>query len=357
MPATLAQGVNFTLKILGKDVSASLNPYLKRVRFTSNTEGEADDFSATLVDPDGRFLGDWLPPIGAFIEFQIGYVGAAATPLRKFELDAPEVSYSRDGGSEVTLKAKSVPVSRPMGTKGTKDYEETNLKAIAQSVADDLKLTLKGEVRDIPIKRATRKDETPLEFLRRLSEKYGLILKVQDTTDLVLFDLEKLDGQSPAFTLDLSDMLRFTLKRNSREKYTKCVCTYSDPSTGKTYSGEALASDSGAGTPSGAGQSSTAIPSEDGDTKSAEVLQVRERCESDEQAKEIARAKLRRANADELELSFTLSGDPRCQPGVMVTIQGIGRFSGNYLIQSVTQDGDCSQGYKTQATAEKRTGR
>lgn len=353
MPALL-HDVEISLEISGRDVSESLAPFVKRIEVSTNAESEADSFSCELYDPDGRFLEEWLPPISAKVKFSCRYTNGdrLELPSQSFEIDAPEGRITATQGATLSLKGKSVPVSKPLGTKGTKEYEDTDLAQIATEVATEAGMTIRGEVPERKLKRVTRKDETPLAFLRRLSDKYGLILKVQNADQIVFWDLEKLDAQPPAFTSDVSEFDSVEWRRNSREKYKKAVCTYSDPLTGETYIGEATAGDVGEGTPSGAGQEDAPVPEES--TKTEDVLQIQERCTSNEEAEAIARAKLRRANADELEITLKGMGDPRFQPGVMFGLTGLGQLSGNFLVQESRHNLSDKGGWGFTARAERR---
>ena len=71
-------------------------------------------------------------------------------------------------------------------------------------------------------------------------------------------------------------------------------------------------------------------------------------------AEAIARAKLRRANADELEITLGGMGDPRYQPGVMFGLTGLGTLSGNFLVQESRHNLGDKSGWKFTARAERR---
>lgn len=362
----LAPKIWFKLVMQGKDISEDISALSPRIELSASVEGESDTLDVDLYDPDawlvaGRFLNDWFPPLGAALECSVGYEGGGSLPVTRYELDEPTGTISSTSGETLRLSCKSVPITQPANTKGSKEYEKTTLDKIATDVAKRTGLELKGKVKPVVIDRVSQKDETPLEFLKRISEKHGLIMKVQDAKFIVFWDLEDLDSQPAAFTLDRSELTNATWKRTSTEKYDSAELTYTDPQSGKTFKATVKASEvSGekASEPEGDGDKPEGKKSEapKGEKKTANVLKISEPVASDDEAKRVAREKLRRANANEIEWQIDVIGDPRIQAGVMFELLGVGRLSGNYLIQECRHSVEGKSGWKTNFRCERRYG-
>ncbi|MBD2161373.1 hypothetical protein H6F46_11795 [Limnothrix sp. FACHB-1083] len=361
---SLAPKVWFKLVMQGRDITEDIAALCTRLEVSASVEGESDTLDVDLYDPDawlvaGRFLNDWFPPLGASLECSIGYEGGGSLPVTRYELDEPTGTISATSGESLRLSCKSTPITQPANTKGSKEYEKTTLDKIAADVAKRTGLELKGKVKPVVIDRVSQKDETPLEFLKRISEKHGLIMKVQDAKFIVFWDLEDLDSQPAAFTLNRSELTNATWKRTSTEKYDSAELTYTDPQSGKTFRATVKASEV-SGEKSEPSEGDTAKPDKskppEGEKKTANVLKISEPVGSDDEAKRVAKEKLRRANANEVEWQIDVIGDPRIQAGVMFELLGVGRLSGNYLIQECRHSVEGRSGWKTNFRCERRLG-
>lgn len=203
----LVKPFSYTVLLDGKDATQDLREFGASITYIDNAESEADTIEIAMGDPDGRWRDEWYPDPGMTVEFSVKYDGeegeSGEIPPVQFEIDNPKFS-SRAGGSggkKVRLRGKTVPISLPLNTKGSEEFEEQTLSAIAAKIASDLGLELVGEFEnDISLKRVTREDETPLEFLKRLSEKYGYWFKIESKTKLVFYSKKALDAQEPAFS-------------------------------------------------------------------------------------------------------------------------------------------------------------
>ena len=56
----------------GTDYYDQLAPYLLDLSYTDNCDGEkADDLQFKLADRDRRFINEWMPDIGVFIDVSV----------------------------------------------------------------------------------------------------------------------------------------------------------------------------------------------------------------------------------------------------------------------------------------------
>lgn len=332
----MSKKFQFRLLYNGTDISRDIAAYAGNITFVDNAESEADTLEISLLDTDGRWIDEWYPEKGATLTFSCWYEGeeGAGIPPTEYELDAPQFKMSAggSGGTKINLRAKTVPDSLPLNTKGSEAFEGQTLEQIARKVAGDLGLEFVGEIKPIQLKRITREDETPLEFLKRLAEKYGYWFKIESKSRLVFYAKESLDNQEPAFILDAKECESISWESNRTEKYSGARLSYTDPETSETIEVEVEAEEEG--------------------IETENVLTINEPVDNEFEARIVAAQKLRRANSDGIKLNGDRIGDPRHLAGVAYTQSGIGRDSGKFLIKTVRHRLSFQSGWTTSWQAE-----
>lgn len=73
---------------------------------------------------------------------------------------------------------------------------------------------------------------------------------------------------------------------------------------------------------------------------------MKKRCASLEEAKRLAKAKLRQLNSRKITGDMTVIGTPFLCAGTVIKVVGAGAFSGNYIIEEANHSGG-SSGYTT----------
>lgn len=328
----------FVLEYEGKDISKDVSPYILQITYTDALQGESDDLEINLEDRDSRWKNGWWPQKGDAVRLSIGYVEEALVNCGAFQVDEVELNGPPD---TVSLRALSAGVNESLRTKNTVAYENKSLGDIAAGIAKKhgLKLvgTISAEKKKRKPRRITQRDETDLEFLKRLGAQEGVVFTIKDK-QLVWHDQDELDGAKVVTIIDRTDMMRFAFRTKTDQVYKACQVSYHDPKTKKIIT-----------------HTETAKGVTTGDT-----LKLNERCESKADAIVKAKAALRGKNGKQVEGTVTLPGAPRLAAGANVDITGLGVLDGTYQIvkarHSMTRDG----GYTTEidlstSTAENKS--
>ena len=327
--------------------------------FTDNLEGKADDLKIAIENRDLRWLDTWLPGEGDRGSFQLGYAPDDLIPAVEFEVDEPEWSGTPD---TLRLGGVSVPVTASLREVRSVAYEGVTLQDIAQQIADRHGLTLVGEVPSITFKRVSQKEQTDLEFLKKLAADYGVVFKVESASRLVFFRVESLELTNPVLAIARSPNSgadtaaaatqsgrllypsNYRLRRKAAGTYKAASIRYQDAESGEFI--EYVVDVDGNEVPQ---------PEEEqtGSIGSASTLRIRERVENVEQARIRAIEALKRANRARVNLSISLEGETLLAAGTTFTLVGWRRLDGKYLLEKVTHQLNRSQGYRCSIEAYK----
>jgi phage protein D len=217
-----------------------------------------------------------------------------------------------------------------MRTRNSVGYENQTLPEIAATIASKYSLTVVGadSVPNVSFERVTQRQETDLEFLRRLARIQGYNFTVRGT-QMVFYAISTLEAAASVVTLARSDLLGFLFKSKTHEVFKGGQVSYQSPIA------KALITQSIAGSP--------APPT--GDT-----LKIIQRCENDAQALLKAQSLLHEMNARERTANLTAPGSAVLAAGNVITLSGFGVNDGNYLIEVARHRVTRSTGYITQVS-------
>lgn len=324
------------LEISGRDVTPVVATALVSATYTDNEHGTADDLEVTLEDRAGLWRGSWHPRRGMRLDASIicrdwdGPGRDQALSCGGFELDEIELRGGM-GGDTVSLKGVSAPVSTPIRWEArSRAWEAASLHRVARDIAIEHGLTpvLRGQ--DFLFARLDQREETDLQFLRRLTDASGISLKVADGR-LILFAAGDYDlGPTVAVIRRGSTALaswRVAAKHHGLAK--KARVAFHDPATRQVTEAE--------------------VAPEDAPDVGA-TLEINERVESVAQAVRLGAGKLRQANQQEFEAEFELMGDPRLRAGCAVALEGFGGLDRTYVISTAVHELGRSTGYRTRIT-------
>lgn len=303
----------------GTDITADIAPYLRRFTYNDVLSESSSDLSLELEDIDGNWLQDWYPKKGAVLTATIGYKGEEPLDCGTFELDDFEFSFPP---SIVTLGALATDVKLSLREKRTEAYEEQTLKGIAETLAGRHGLEVSGEIKEIKIERTTQDNQTDLEFLVRIAKEYNYLVKIENGK-LIFWTQEELDKENPLFILDKTQIasLRVTDKRDGI--YKACEISYQ---LGKE-------------------KEELKHTEEDPNIKEGDILKIKEKCETQDQAVEKAKAALKKANSTQIEGTINLEGLPDLLAGINFDLDGFGAFAGKYQVTEVTHTVTKNQGW------------
>lgn len=318
-----------------RDITEDISKDLISLTWCDKASKEADELTIKLHNTHGKWSGDWQPAKGAKLTATIipenwnGEEGRTELPCGTFEIDETTLS---GPPSVVEIKAVSVPItSKARGQARTRAWDNVRLSQIAGDIAGQAGLSLLFDLPNDPLyQREDQLEETDLAFLQGLAEEAGAALKVSHDR-LILFDEKEYEKKSSVVTLDVTDLTRWQLKNKSSKVYASCKVKYHDQETDTDIEHEEEAD----------------LSDLSGEDRNGRTLSLNWRCKSLAEAQEKAKNMLHDANKHEVSGSIDLPGDIRLVSGINVTLTGLGRYSGKFVLDSVTHRVD--KGYTTSA--------
>lgn len=320
----------------GSYAGGDLTWMAEQITYTDYAHGKNDEITIQFEDIAGMWRGPWKPRKGDKVALAIIYENwpeeGQTTTLKCgiFELDEIEASAPPD---VAVIKGISADVTKALKwQKRSHAWENTTLRKIGEDIAKryDMRFFFDGD--DHRFKRVDQKEESDLSFYRRLCERYGFNVKVNNET-LVAFHGEKYDKRPPLLALHRTSKIKsFRLRDKSHEVYRACEARYYDPLKGREYIYTFVPPDA---PPVG------------------EVLKINERLESRADAEKRARSMLRLKNKNEIEGTIILAGDPRFVAGINIYLRDFGGFDGTYFLENVRHTIDRQGGYTTELTVRK----
>jgi hypothetical protein len=368
----------------GKDYYSSLAPYLLTLSYTDNCDGEkADDLQLQLADRDRRFISDWRPDIGAFIDVSIiaerwfsPNAAGISLDCGRFWIDSLDFELP---AHTVSVKATSIPTQAHLKANDeTRGWEKTSLKDIVTQIAGENSMEVDWQADVNPrYNRVEQTEESALSFIKKRANDSKLAIKVH-RNKIVVFDPQKLEQAAPKFCLVYGSTspdvgvafyqlkgAQFSLKVTDSQK--KATVSHLNPETGTNSQG---VFDAGAGggeltSPSRGTLLSGAVdkwnqnvninPEEHGDGDQGEEgdggngggdgslreeQPVSEWNEpSSAGASRRAKAEVRDANKDTETASIEMGiGNPLIAAGQTFTLKGVGQFDGKWFVKTAQHD-------------------
>ncbi len=297
-----------TLQLNDKTLSLKVSLYLT---------GQANDFECEIEDREG----DISPQIeiGREIDFFLWYADSDPVYMGKYTIDYVE----EETPSKLRISGLSSDIiKRKLKTENTRGFENTTLHQIVRRLAQENSLTLKIEGEDQKIERKEQKEETDLMFLNSLAEEYGYNLRIEG--DKLLFvqrDIE--EREAPVYPVD-SVLKKAVVREKAYKTYRKCIVRFYDPVFKELVE----------------------VTVVDEKVKSENVLKKTMRCESAEQARKIAKALLKKANAKRDEIELETMGMPQFRPPVVLKLENQSRrLNGYWMIEQADHEYTKSEGY------------
>ncbi|MBE6012080.1 MAG: hypothetical protein E7234_05935 [Lachnospiraceae bacterium] len=334
----IARRTEIKVSFNGSDITSDISKYLLSMTYTDHEEDKTDDLQLTIDDRENTWLSNWLnlgsDAKGAEISAVIVQKNWDSSGRDKildcgiFELDSIDVS---GPASTISLKCTSLPYTSTVRTeKKTKAWETISLNGIASEIAANNGMQCMFESSDNPFyERKEQIQTSDIVFLQGLCKDAGISLKVTAKA-LVLFNELTYEQKEAVREIKMgsADVINYSFSTNYNDTaYSKCKVSYTNPSTGKTIS-------------------YTYTPRNNEGT--GQVLEINEKVNSREEARQLAMKRLRQKNKSEYKASFSLVGDLDLVAGVTVNISGWGMFDGKYIIETATHS--LTGGYKVSLT-------
>lgn len=244
-----------------------------------------------------------------------------------FEIDSLDCS---GPPGQASIKATSLPhTSTVRNEKKSRAWESVKLSTIANEIAQKNNMKCMFESEYDPY--YTRREQVQISdivFLQGLCKDAGIALKAS-ARFLVLFDAAEYEQKDAVRKIKRGEAditsYRFSASANDA-KYSKCHVIYTNPSNNQTIEYTYTPRDS---------------------DKSGQTLEINEKVNTREEARQLAMKRLRQKNKSECSAEFSLVGDASLVAGVTVEVEGFGMFDEKYIVETATHNVTGS-GYTTQ---------
>jgi len=294
----------------GKNITEDISSFLISFSYTDYAQGKADEVELLFEDRKHLWKGAWFPGKGTKIQAEIVYENKKL-PCGTYEIDEIESSGIPD---TVTIKGISAIITRSLRReKKNIAWNNICLSKILADIAKTHNLTAWFDAEDIKFDRVDQRNESDLEFLKRLCDENGLNLKVADEK-LIMYEAEKYDARSSVLTIEreLSLLTSFSFRSRAHDIYRACEVEYWDPE---------------------AKENKVYTFSPDSAPSTGHVLKINKRCKSLAEAQRKAKAELRKSNRNETTGEIEMVGNLNLLAGINVDISGFGNFSGKYFVE------------------------
>lgn len=386
---TQARAARASIVVSGKDYASALAPYFISMTFTDNYDGEkADDFSLQLADRDRRFISDWMPDKGTFLDAAIiverwfaPFASGLSLDCGRFWIDTVEFKLPQH---TVEIKATSIPTDAHIKSSDeTRGWEDQTLHGIADEIAQENKMQVDWKSDYNPrYSHVELVEESGLGFLKTRAQDAKIAIKVA-RGKILFYDEEKLEAQPPAFTLVYGNIPagtnglasyrisggHFTTKINDTTK--KATVSHTSMRTGKMSKGFAessdpqLESDWNQNVPQGTDEVDQDEDNEgDGGNGGNGTRRVQARDFGGDpnavadwsggsgSSTRLAQAKVRAKNKEKDKCKIEMAiGNPLVAAGQTCMILGVGQFDGKWFIESAHHT--VGPEYKTELTVRR----
>jgi uncharacterized protein len=320
--------VTYNNKSMTNDIAA----YVLSICYVDNLDGVADQLDIDLEDTDGRWLDAWYPEKGAELTLKFGYLGSPLISAGSFCIDEIELS---DSPSLVRIRATATGVLTAVRTRRSKAFNDTTLPAIVATIAKRNNMTVIGKIESYKLDRITQYGETDLVFLSRIAKQFGYVFKCTDNNKkLVFWKQADLMSAKVSRTIRISDCKSWRGCDTISDVPGKVSVRHHDPKTKKltVYGVE--------------GDKSTVVSQANaGKSHNADEIKINARATTQASGSAMAQAELDRRHLARTSLSLQVIGDATLAAGQVIGMDGFGRLSGNFLIESVRHQISRSAGY------------
>lgn len=304
----------------GKNITSDLSKSLISFTYTDSLK-DADTLDIELSDTEQKWQSEWYPEKGAKLTATVGIDEGLVLDCGTFDIDEIELKGAPD---TVTIRAIAAGfVNGKTRTNKNHIHENKKLSEIIRTVASSAGLTVEGKVSDVKVGRLVQRQETDLRLLRRLATEYGYNFNVRDDK-AIFIKMENLENSKSVKTFTKKDLINFSFRDKSTGIYTHAKIKYHNPETGETTEYRQAA---------------------DRKIHADNELVLTFTAATQAQAIEMSKASLKAANNLQQTGNVTLQGSAVLAAGNVITILGLGRLSGDYIIQSAAHTVGNAEGW------------
>lgn len=313
----------------GRTITADLMPYLVSATYTGEVDQKADTIEIVVEDTKGLWRNAWYPNKGDIITLSIGSESLLVS-CGSFSVDEVNFTFPPD---QITIRGIATSFSRSVRTKTSQAHEKKTLAQVVNTVAAKNGLTVIGNIPAIFIKRVTQYRETDLNFLYRLSAKYGCTFSIRDNA-IIFTNSDALEATDSGLSLDLTEVSTGSLTDKTSESYKAARVSHVDVKSQKVIT--AMVDATGAPIIPVVPPEAWQDPVEVAKYLPPDIQEIRNvKVENEGQAAAAAAAAMRK-NLQKLSGNIRCAGNPLFMEGVTFALTGFGALSGMFHVKRVT---------------------
>lgn len=166
---------SYRLVVDGKDITPTVNARLISLALTEARGNDADTLDLSLSDHDGALA---LPPKGARISLELGWLGQALVNKGSFVVDEVEHSGAPD---VLTIRARAADLGAPLRNRKEQSWHGQTLGSIITTVARRNGLTprVSNALASKPIAHVDQTNESDMAFVTRLARRFDAVATVK----------------------------------------------------------------------------------------------------------------------------------------------------------------------------------
>ena len=314
------------LKLTYNGVDATDEFDSEAFEYNDSASGEADTISLTVNNQTGKWVNNYMPHDGDYVDAQIcvenwtGDGDNRSVACGQFELD----SFKASGFPSVaSLKGISIPIRRDFNvTAKNKNYSSTTVKSILSEICSDAGIELVYESADYGIEETEQSGKTDMAFAFELCADHNLAMKIYNNK-LVVYDQTDYEKKPAAYSINLSEMQKYTYNCTKSQLYDGVEIQYTNPDSDDTLT------------------YSYSVPGTEGKRK----LFINEQVETYREAEIRAKSRLLENIRAAVSLSVTVKGDTKHMAARNVNITGLGKLDGVYFVDSVVHSKSAKGAY------------
>jgi uncharacterized protein len=292
----------FKIEANGIDVTRALQKNIMSIHL-EDYDGENSD-RLTL-----KISGLWARPrYEDELRLWFGYKDKGLFYMGRFKV----LSTEREDNNVLTVDATGIAFSKTLKVKKDRSFEKTCVKDIAKLIADEHKLDLRCDV-EMCVDYYPQHNESDMSFLNTMSKKFNLVFGIKNDTLILLRKKDEKNNSNdslPVFDIHVKDVMPgMRIKHASRTIYSGVEVIYRDTKENKDQR--------------------VFVGSEEG-----AILRIEGSFESDDDATNVAKAKLARSNSGTVVGSLKLHGSA-IYAGAMIKISGSIEDDREYSIKKV----------------------
>ncbi|WP_219863147.1 phage late control D family protein [Vreelandella piezotolerans] len=166
---------SYRITLDGTDITPRINGRLISLLLREQRGLEADQLDITLADHDGQLA---IPPRGAELQVAFGWQEEGLVDKGRFTVDEVQHTGTPD---QLTIRARSADMRGQLPGKRTQGWHDVTLGEIVTTIAgrNSLEPVVAAALNGIRIGHIDQTDESDLNFLTRLGERYDAIAAIK----------------------------------------------------------------------------------------------------------------------------------------------------------------------------------